>query len=187
MHLTVVNSKGFQMSIYQSHRIKIQRVKIYAPESSPNTDGVHISLSEGCILNKLTVATSDDCVSLGPGVTNLTVARVKCGPVHGISVGSLGRYDDEPDVNGVFVRNCTLKDTHYGLRIKSYQGSKASGAYKFTTLCSKTSSCIGLEAPSSLTKNIALITNALVQIHLVSKLKTFSSKMLGAPQGIQLV
>ena len=46
------------------------------------------------------------------------------------SVGSLGKYDDEKDVSGVVVSNCTLRDTTNGVRIKTYSGSppsKASG------------------------------------------------------------
>lgn len=39
------------------------------------------------------------------------------------SVGSLGKRPSEEDVRGVTVRNCTLKGTTYGARIKTYDSS----------------------------------------------------------------
>jgi galacturan 1,4-alpha-galacturonidase len=50
---------------------------------------------------------------------------VTCGPGHGISVGSLGRYKDEKDVTDITVKNCVLKGSTNGLRIKSYEDAKS--------------------------------------------------------------
>nr|CAD1831374.1 unnamed protein product [Ananas comosus var. bracteatus] len=66
---------------------------------------------------------SDDCVSVGPGSVNVTISDVFCGPGHGISVGSLGKYPGEKDVVGLTVRNCTLTGTTNGLRIKTWQSA----------------------------------------------------------------
>ena len=66
------------------------------------------------------IATGDDCVSLGDGCKNITVQNVNCGPGHGISVGSLGKYDSEEPVAGFLVKNCTLNGTDNGVRIKTW-------------------------------------------------------------------
>lgn len=44
------------------------------------------------------------------------------------SVGSLGRYENEMDVVGLVVKNCTIMHTANGLRIKTWPGSSKSRA-----------------------------------------------------------
>lgn len=39
------------------------------------------------------------------------------------SVGSLGKYDDEKEVHGILVTNCTLRNTTNGVRIKTWAAS----------------------------------------------------------------
>lgn len=43
-------------------------------------------------------------------------------------MGSLGKYKDEKDVSGIFVSNCTLKNTTFGVRIKTWADSPPSQA-----------------------------------------------------------
>ncbi|KAF8023321.1 hypothetical protein BT93_F0736 [Corymbia citriodora subsp. variegata] len=65
---------------------------------------------------------SDDCISIKGGSSIIDVAGVKCGPGHGISVGSLGYKGAYDTVEGVDVRNCVFKSSDNGARIKTWEG-----------------------------------------------------------------
>ncbi|KAF0924540.1 hypothetical protein E2562_010180 [Oryza meyeriana var. granulata] len=118
-----VNSKFFHFALLQNSNVKIIGVKISAPQSSPNTDGIHIERSNGVSISDTTISTGDDCISIGQGNDNIDVARVHCGPGHGMSVGSLGRYVGEGDVTRIHVRDMTFHGTMNGVRIKTWENS----------------------------------------------------------------
>ncbi|WCJ37463.1 Pectin lyase-like superfamily protein [Euphorbia peplus] len=101
---------------------------VEAPGDSPNTDGIHVSRSKGVTITDVNIGTGDDCVSIGDGTTDLKVLNVKCGPGHGISVGSLGLYKDEDPITGVLVKGCTITKTDNGVRIKSWPDKYPSAA-----------------------------------------------------------
>lgn len=124
--ITLLNSKFFHMNIFASENILVDKVTIKAPGDSPNTDGIHIGDSTNVTISGTTIGTGDDCISVGPGSKKIRIEGVRCGPGHGISVGSLGRYKDEKDVEDVKVKGATLVGTTNGLRIKSYEDSKSS-------------------------------------------------------------
>jgi len=121
--ITSLNSKMFHMNLLECNDMTIQRVRITAPANSINTDGIHIGRSTGINITDSVIGTGDDCVSIGPGSHNLTITKVVCGPGHGISVGSLGKYKDEEDVFGITVRNCTFTGTTNGVRVKTWPSS----------------------------------------------------------------
>ncbi|CAN6453274.1 unnamed protein product [Victoria cruziana] len=124
--ITSLNPKMFRIALLNNERITFHDVHIKAPEDSPNTDGIHIETSTGVKIMKSDIGTGDDCISIGHGNTDVYVEAVNCGPGHGISVGSLGRYPYEKDVSGVTVKGCTLTGTMNGVRIKSWQASPSS-------------------------------------------------------------
>lgn len=98
-------------------------IKVSAPENSPNTDGIHIERSSNVYLSRLVIGTGDDCVSIGQGNSKVTMTKIVCGPGHGISVGSLGKYPNEGDVSGLVVKNCIMTRTRNGIRIKTWANS----------------------------------------------------------------
>ncbi|KAJ3683680.1 hypothetical protein LUZ60_013907 [Juncus effusus] len=131
-NLTFTKSKFFHIAVHKSQMITVENLNISAPCDSKNTDGVHVSGSSDVILNALTIGTGDDCISIGPGSVNITISGVKCGPGHGISIGSLGKYKDEENVANIHVKNCTVTGTSNGLRIKTWPGSPPSEAFNIT-------------------------------------------------------
>ncbi|CAN0913031.1 unnamed protein product [Linum grandiflorum] len=118
--LTSKDAKQFHIEVFGSKNYTLSNLKIQAPSDSPNTDGIHIGKSTQVTIQNSIIGTGDDCISIGDAVEQVTVTNVTCGPGHGISIGSLGKYPDEKSVKGVIVKNCTLSETNNGLRIKSW-------------------------------------------------------------------
>ncbi|GER35021.1 pectin lyase-like superfamily protein [Striga asiatica] len=122
----LINSKMFHVIIWASDSVWVRGVRITAPANSPNTDGIHIGDSSNTQITGSRISTGDDCISIGEGCTSVNVTRVRCGPGHGISIGSLGKYPSEGGVGQVHVRNCTFLGTENGLRIKTWAPSLSS-------------------------------------------------------------
>ncbi|KAK1374240.1 polygalacturonase-like [Heracleum sosnowskyi] len=118
-----VNAKGFNMKVFENENVTICNVHITSPGDSPNTDGIHVGRLRNVHISDSTIAVGDDCVSIGDGSIDITVKNILCGPGHGISVGSLGRFPYETDVRNIFVDNCTFVKTLNGARIKTFHDS----------------------------------------------------------------
>ncbi|GAB4859366.1 hypothetical protein Ancab_010830 [Ancistrocladus abbreviatus] len=121
-----LDSKMFHMNILNCKNLTFEHITISAPRMSHNTDGIHIGRSSAINISDADIKTGDDCISLGDGSRQINVEKVTCGPGHGISIGSLGRYKDEQPVVGVTVRNCTLMGTMNGIRVKTWPNSPSS-------------------------------------------------------------
>ncbi|XP_022143115.1 probable polygalacturonase At1g80170 [Momordica charantia] len=116
-----INSSQTHVLIMGSKRVEIKNLVITAPESSPNTDGIHIHSSHNVIIKNTTIGTGDDCVSIGDYTSNVNISHIRCGPGHGISIGSLGRSGNFVQVEDIRVSNVYFKGTTNGARIKTWQ------------------------------------------------------------------
>ncbi|KAL3506757.1 hypothetical protein ACH5RR_032139 [Cinchona calisaya] len=118
--LTSLNSQMFHIIIDGCQNTRLQGLTISAPENSPNTDGIHIISSSGVAIMNSHIGTGDDCISLGPGSSNMWIENINCGPGHGISIGSLGLDMQEAGVKNVTVKTVTFSGTENGLRVKTW-------------------------------------------------------------------
>ncbi|CAJ1972405.1 unnamed protein product [Sphenostylis stenocarpa] len=118
--ITSKDSKHFHVNVLGCKNLTFDGFKVSAPGDSANTDGIHIGRSDVVNVLNTNIATGDDCVSLGDGSRQVTVQNVTCGPGHGISIGSLGKYKEEEPVDRITIIDCTLKGTTNGIRIKTW-------------------------------------------------------------------
>ncbi|WCJ22254.1 Pectin lyase-like superfamily protein [Euphorbia peplus] len=130
--ITSLNSKYFHFHVTDCTGITVTNIKITAPGDSPNTDGIHFSDSTKIKLTTATIATGDDCISVGPGVEDASFTGIACGPGHGLSVGSIGKRSGEKPVKGVSFTDCTITGTTNGARIKSFGDSPPGSATGIT-------------------------------------------------------
>ncbi|MBA0877067.1 hypothetical protein Goshw_025997, partial [Gossypium schwendimanii] len=89
----------------------------YEKNKDPHNNVFHGVNIIGC-----DIKTSDDCISIGDGTKNMNIKEITCGPGHGISIGSLGKFPNEEPVEGIKVSNCTIINTLNGARIKTWAG-----------------------------------------------------------------
>lgn len=56
-NLSVIDSQQMHIAFTSCRRVTISALKVIAPGSSPNTDGIHISASRGIVVDNSTVST----------------------------------------------------------------------------------------------------------------------------------
>ncbi|XP_073099650.1 exopolygalacturonase-like isoform X1 [Elaeis guineensis] len=118
-----LNSKFFHIALVGCKNFWGKNIQITAPSNSPNTDGIHIERSTGVTIYNSVIGTGDDCISIGHSNSEVLLSGISCGPGHGISIGSLGRYHNEGDVRGLVIKDSTLAGTSNGVRIKTWENS----------------------------------------------------------------
>ncbi|KZV52135.1 polygalacturonase [Dorcoceras hygrometricum] len=87
-------------------------MSISSPKLSPNTDGIHIENTKYVgIYNSVM---GDDCISIGPGCSDVEIEAVTCGPSHGIRyvVALLS-----PPIFGRTARTLLLYGIHYFVKV----------------------------------------------------------------------
>uniref|UniRef100_A0A2N9I8G4 Polygalacturonase n=1 Tax=Fagus sylvatica TaxID=28930 RepID=A0A2N9I8G4_FAGSY len=119
-----IDSPQAHILIFGCNGIDIKNLLIRAAETSPNTDGVHIQSSHNVFINNTIIGSGDDCVSIGDYTSNVKITFLRCGPGHGVSIGSLGKDGNFVQVENIFVSRVFFNRTTNGARIKTYQVGK---------------------------------------------------------------
>ncbi|KAL5063032.1 hypothetical protein RYX36_024769 [Vicia faba] len=118
-NLMISNSPRAHVSVNQCNGATFSNISIDSPATSPNTDGFDISSSTNISIQDSNIKAGDDCIAINGGSFFVNVTRVTCGPGHGISVGSLGKFNSTERVSDIYVRNCTFMGSTNGARIKT--------------------------------------------------------------------
>ncbi|CAL5361489.1 unnamed protein product [Camellia sinensis] len=120
-NILIVNSPQTHILVTGCNNVMIDSLTIKSPETSPNTDGIHISHSTGVFVSNTDIGSGDDCVSIGDYTSHIDITNVNCGPGHGVSIGSLGRSGNEVRVENINVNRVNFNKTSNGVRIKTWQ------------------------------------------------------------------
>ncbi|KAI3775018.1 hypothetical protein L1987_49586 [Smallanthus sonchifolius] len=107
-----VNSPRVHITITACNGVIVSNLHIIAPETSPNTDGIRDS-----IIGTVEVHLISKSVASREGRAMESVNNL----FRSCSIGALGKGGVDV-VENIEVRNCTLRKTLAGVRIKSWQG-----------------------------------------------------------------
>ncbi|XP_074274440.1 polygalacturonase At1g48100 isoform X2 [Silene latifolia] len=124
--ITIQNSPQCHLKFDNCVGVTVYSITISSPGDSPNTDGIHLQNSQNVLIHSSSLGCGDDCISIQSGCSNVYVHNVNCGPGHGISIGSLGRFNTRACVSNVTVRDVSMHGTMTGVRIKTWQGGSGS-------------------------------------------------------------
>ncbi|WCJ34277.1 Pectin lyase-like superfamily protein [Euphorbia peplus] len=123
-NLNFKDSPQMHIAFERSNLVYASNLTINAPGDSPNTDGIHLQHATNIFIRNSIIKTGDDCISISDGSSHVDINNIKCGPGHGISIGSLGIKGKEEKVDYVHVSNVTFEETQNGVRIKTWQGGR---------------------------------------------------------------
>lgn len=121
-NLKIIYAQQMHVAFTNCVRVMAFHLVVASPSYSPNTDGIHISGSRGVEVRDTIVETGDDCISIVSNSSLIRIRNIVCGPGHGISIGSLGKYNSSSNVHNILVDGAFLLNTDNGLRIKTWQG-----------------------------------------------------------------
>ncbi|CAL5868714.1 uncharacterized protein PFLUO_LOCUS2941 [Penicillium psychrofluorescens] len=132
-NLNLRQSPTYHFFMANSSEVVIDGLSLISVSSSDNeaanTDGIDTYRSNNVALQNWVVNNGDDCVSFKPNSTNMLVQNMHCNGSHGISVGSLGQYENTYSiVENVYVYNVSMVSALTGARVKVWPNTPSSEA-----------------------------------------------------------
>ncbi|KAL9156694.1 hypothetical protein ABFS82_09G094800 [Erythranthe guttata] len=121
INITIFNSQQTHIAFTHCKGVEASGI-ILMSSDSPSTNGVHISASTNVELDTITVSTGNECISIGSNSSAIRMKNIFCRLGHGISIGSLGKYNSSGIVEDVVLNRAFFFHTETGLRIKTWQG-----------------------------------------------------------------
>ncbi|ONK78784.1 uncharacterized protein A4U43_C02F22400 [Asparagus officinalis] len=160
--LSIENSPQFHVKFDGCDGVHIEDISINSPALSPNTDGIHIENTKSVAIYNSMISNGDDCISIGPGCSDVDIQNVTCEHSHGISIGSLGVHGSQACVSNINVRNAVIRNSDNGLRIKTWQGGMGSvfGISFNTVYLENVRNCIIIDQYYCMTKDCMNQTSA---------------------------
>ncbi|KAF3431228.1 hypothetical protein FNV43_RR25958 [Rhamnella rubrinervis] len=120
--IKITDSPQCHLKFDSSRGVKVDNITISSPESSPNTDGIHLQNTQDVEIHNSNIGSGDDCVSIQTGCSNIHIHHINCGPGHGISIGGLGKDKTIACVSNIIVEDISIQNSLTGVRIKTWQG-----------------------------------------------------------------
>jgi polygalacturonase len=118
-NITLRNSPNFHVSVDRTDGFTAWGVKIRAPKTARNTDGIDPSSSTNVTIAHCSISTGDDNVAIKAGsngaATHMTIAHNHFYSGHGMSIGS----ETNGGANAIRVSDLTIDGADNGIRIKS--------------------------------------------------------------------
>ena len=117
--ITLRNSPNFHVSVDRTNGFTAWGVKIQAPKTARNTDGIDPSSSTNVTITHSFIATGDDNVAIKAGnagaASHMTIEHNHFYSGHGMSIGS----ETNGGAAAIRVRDLTIDGADNGIRIKS--------------------------------------------------------------------
>ncbi|KAL2945322.1 hypothetical protein RDABS01_006080, partial [Bienertia sinuspersici] len=106
------------------HDVKFNDAK-KTEATKTKSNGIYISASSLVNVSNSNIKTGDDCITITPGSTSVSITGLTCESGQGISIGSQA-LTAELDIKGVLVKNILFKGSAFGARIIPRVEAKAS-------------------------------------------------------------
>jgi len=125
--VTLTNSPKFHLCPYHCYDVYIHDIRIIAPSTSPNTDGIDPNICHKILITNCYIDNGDDNIAFSPSSsdagwtaanTNIIIKNNTFMHGHGVSIGSY----TQGGVDSMLVDSCTFTNTDNGIRIKSQRG-----------------------------------------------------------------